>query len=44
MEREQMTIRLPVQLMEQLRREAGERGVSVNALLIILLQKVLESE
>lgn len=44
MEREQMTIRLPVQLVEQLRREAGKRGMSVNALLIILLQKVLESE
>ncbi len=44
MEREQTTIRLPAGLKEQLQREADRRGISFNALVIILLQKSLEGE
>ncbi len=44
MEREQTTIRLPAGLKEQLQREADRRGISFNALVIILLQKSLEVE
>ena len=44
MEREQTTIRLHAGLKEQLQREADRRGISFNALVIILLQKFLEVE
>ena len=44
LEREQLTVRLPGQLVEQLRREAEKRGISVNATLIILLRQALGSE
>lgn len=37
--REQTTIRLPTELMEQLRREAQERGVSFNDYLLVLIHK-----
>lgn len=37
--REQTTIRLPAELMEQLRREAQERGVSFNDYLLVLIHK-----
>lgn len=39
MERKQMTIRLPAELMEQLHREAQERGMSFNDYLIVLIHK-----
>ena len=35
--REQTTIRLPAELLEQLKREADKRGDSFNGLLMILL-------
>lgn len=38
MEREQTTLRLPVELAEQLRRQAQEMGVSMNALMILALE------
>lgn len=44
MEREQTTIRLPTGLKEQLQQEADRRGISFNALVVILLQKSLEVE
>jgi predicted DNA binding CopG/RHH family protein len=37
--REQTTIRLPAELMEQLRREAQERGMSFNDYLVALIQR-----
>ena len=40
--REQITVRLPVELKEQLQQKADERGISFNAALIIFLQKGLE--
>lgn len=43
-EREQTTIRLPVELKEQLQQEADKRGFSFNTLVIILLRKALEVE
>lgn len=42
MERKQTTIRLPAGLKEQLQREADRRGISVNALVTVLLQKYLK--
>lgn len=41
MEREQTTIRLPVELKEQLQQEAGERGLSLNDLLLIILDRAI---
>ena len=43
MEREQLTVRLPVQLVERLRREADERGDSLNETVIRLIRKGLEA-
>lgn len=37
MEREQTTIRIPVELMEQLKQEAEHRGISFNAYVLILI-------
>ena len=37
MEREQITIRLPAELMEQLRREAQEKGYTVSDLIVFIL-------
>ena len=38
MEREQITLRLPVALKEKIQREADEAGISFNAMVVILLQ------
>lgn len=43
-DREQITIRLPAELKEQLQRQADSVGISFNAMVVILLQRVLESE
>lgn len=39
MEREQTTIRLPAGLKEQLQREADRRGISFNALVLMILKE-----
>ena len=39
MEREQTTIRLPAELLEQLKQEAAHLGVSFNAYVLILIDK-----
>ncbi len=44
MEREQTTIRLPVELKEQLQQEADRLGVSFNGLVVNYLWKVLEQK
>lgn len=38
-EREQTTIRLPPELKEQLQREADQKGISLNALLLMILSE-----
>lgn len=38
MPREQTTIRLPAELMEQLRREADRRGYSIRDLVVFILR------
>lgn len=38
-EREQTTLRLPAELMEQLKEEAQKMGVSFNAYVLILIDK-----
>ena len=38
-EREQTTIRLPVEMKEQLQREADEIGISFNELLILIINE-----
>lgn len=43
-EREQTTIRLPVGLKEELQQEADRRGISFNAVVIILLKKGLREK
>lgn len=37
--REQTTLCLPSELMERLRRQAQEMGISVNALILLLIDK-----
>lgn len=37
LERKQMTIRLPAELKERLQREAAEKGISLNAYLLLLI-------
>lgn len=44
MEREQTTIRLPVELKKKLQREADEKGISLNDVIIVRLQKGTEFE
>ena len=44
MERTQTTLRLPEELMEQLRAEAEKRGSSVNETIIRLIRKGLQGE
>lgn len=44
MKREQTTIRLPVELKEQLQQEADRKGQSFNTEVIIILRKGLELE
>lgn len=39
MDREQTTIRLPIELMEALKQEAEQRGMSFNALILMLLNE-----
>lgn len=39
MEREQTTIRLPAELQEKLQQEADRRGISFNALVIMILSE-----
>ena len=41
-EREQTTIRLPVELKEALQQEADRRGDSLNGFIVILLEKAWE--
>ena len=42
-ERVAMTIRLPEELKEQLQRKADEMGISINALMILLLRTGLKA-
>ena len=42
MEKEQTTIRLPVDLKERLQQEADKRGDSLNTMVIVVLRKGLE--
>ena len=44
MEREQTTIRLPVELKEQLQREAALKGISFNAYVLLLIDKGRRAE
>lgn len=44
MEREQTTIRLPVELKEEIQRKADQDGQSFNAEVILLLRRGLEAE
>ena len=44
MKREQVTIRLPAELKEIIQQKADAMGISFNALVIILLRRVLEVE
>lgn len=39
MDREQTTIRLPAKLKQQLQQEAARKGVSLNAYILILIDK-----
>ena len=39
MEREQITIRLPKELKEQLQQEANRKGISFNAYILLLIDK-----
>ncbi len=43
MDREQTTLRLPVDLMEKLRQQAQERGYTVNDLIMFILRDYLRS-
>lgn len=40
--KEQLTIRLPAELKEKIQAEADEKGISINAVVIILILKGLE--
>ena len=42
MEREQLTLRIPEELKEALQKEAQEKGISLNALIIQLLQREVQ--
>lgn len=42
-DREQTTLRLPVELMERLRRQAQEMGYTVNDLIMFILRGYLRS-
>lgn len=43
MNREQTTLRLPMELMDKLRRQAQERGYTVNDLIMFILRDYLRS-
>ena len=42
MEKEQTTIRLPVDLKERLQQQADKRGDSLNGLIVMMLNKALK--
>ena len=42
-DREQTTLRLPPELMERLRRQAQEMGISINACIILCLEAGLRA-
>lgn len=42
MEREQVTIRLPKEMKEEIQREADRRGDSFNGLIMVMVNKSLE--
>ena len=42
LEREQTTIRLPAELKERIQKEADNKGISFNAMMIILIEQGLE--
>ena len=42
-DREQTTLRLPLELMERLRRQAQEMGISINACIILCLEAGLRA-
>lgn len=44
MEREQITIRLPAELKEQVQKQADEMGYSFNGMVVALIRKGLEAE
>ncbi|GEM_PF-2111175 len=44
MEREQTTIRLPVELKQEIQKEAERKGISFNAEMVIMIQKGQEAE
>lgn len=44
MEREQLTLRLPEELKEALQKEAQEKGISLNSLIIALLRSGADHE
>lgn len=44
MEREQITIRLPAELKEQLQREADELGISFNELIMMIINDYLSHQ
>jgi len=39
MEREQITVRLPIKLLDELKKEASEKGYSFNSYLLFLIEK-----
>lgn len=41
--REQTTLRLPDELLDMLRRQARERGMSLNSIMVLALYKGLEA-
>lgn len=44
MEKEQTTIRLPVDLKERLQQQADKRGYSLNAFLLIILEQAVNQQ
>ena len=44
MERVQMTIRLPTEIMDKLRQQAGEMGISINDVVIMHLRRSIQQE
>ncbi len=44
MERVQITIRLPKEIMDKLRQQAGELGISINDVVIMNLRKNFQQE
>lgn len=44
MKREQTTIRLPVEMKEQIQKQAGQMGISFNAMVLMLIDKGLQHQ